>query len=140
MKPMISITLILLAVFMIISCDTPLNEYKPKNDDEKQIVALLETFVEARNSQDLKTIRSIFHDDGIYFKGMGGEIKASEIESTDPEWWTSFGKFGITDPEININGNEAQIAMNTTYGKARFQAFYVMVKEENKWLIKTVRQ
>ncbi len=140
MKRIIFINIILSSILLFSSCDTPLNEYQPKSEDEKQIVALLQTFVEARNSQDLKIIRSLFHDNGIYYKGMGGEIKASDIESTDPEWWTSFGKFGITDPEITINGNEAQISMNTIYGNGRFQAFYVLVKEDGKWLINTVRQ
>ena len=46
----------------------------------------------------------------------------------------------LPDPEITINGNEAQISMNTIYGNGRFQAFYVLVKEDGKWLINTVRQ
>ena len=50
----------LVAISLIIlfnSCDTPINEYKPKSDDEKRMIALLNTYVEARNKQDLKGIQ-----------------------------------------------------------------------------------
>ena len=54
MKKTFSIGLFLTAFLFFSSCDTPLNEYKPKSDDEKQIIALLNTYVDARNKKDLK--------------------------------------------------------------------------------------
>jgi hypothetical protein len=130
-----------LSLFLIFnSCDTPLTEYKPKNEDEKKIVETLQTFTDARNSVDLKVIRSTFHDEGIYYKGMGGELKASDIETADPEIWTRSGVFKITDPDIKINGEEALVSVNTWFGKGRFQAAFTMVKENGNWLIKAYRQ
>ena len=98
-------------IILFNSCDTPINEYKPKSDEEKQIIALLNTYVEARNKQDLKGMQATFTKDGIYYGGMGGEFKASEFSNTDPEFWTSYGELTLYDPKITINGNVAKIAL-----------------------------
>jgi hypothetical protein len=140
MKRILFATLVFSVFLVFNSCDTPLKEYKPKNDDEKQIVALLQRFTDARNNEDVIGIQSTFHDNGEYIAGNGVEFTKSQIATSDPKWWTSYGKFGITDPDIKINNNEAQVSMNTWFGKARFQAAYNLIKEDGKWLIKTVRQ
>jgi hypothetical protein len=72
---------------------------------------------------------------------MGGEIKASEIINSDPEWWTSYGKLRLYDPKITINGNVAKLALVALHGTAgRFEAVYTLVKENGNWLIKEVVQ
>jgi hypothetical protein len=43
MKKILLIGLFLNIALLFFSCDTPINEYKPKSDDEKQIIALLNT-------------------------------------------------------------------------------------------------
>jgi hypothetical protein len=140
MKRVIIINVILSSILLFNSCDTPLTDYKPKNEDEKQIVELLQKYTDTRNSVDVKGIRSTFHDDGIYYKGWGGELKASDIETSDPEIWTRAGKLKMTDPSIKIDGEEALVTVNTWYGKAKFQAAFTVVKENGNWLIKTFRQ
>ena len=140
MKKIIIVNVIISSIFLFNSCDTPLTEYQPKNENEKKIVETLKTFTDARNNVDLKVIRSTFHDEGIYYKGLGGELKASDIETADPEIWTRAGIFKITDPDIKINGEEALVIVNTWYGKAKFQAAFKMVEENGNWLIKTYRQ
>jgi hypothetical protein len=140
MKRVIIINVILSTILLFNSCDTPLTDYKPKNEDEKQIVELLQKYTDTRNSVDVKGIRSTFHDDGIYYKGWGGELKASDIETSDPEIWTRAGKLKMTDPSIKIDGEEALVTVNTWYGKAKFQAAFTVVKENGNWLIKTFRQ
>jgi hypothetical protein len=141
MKRILFISIALTIVLLFTSCDTPINEYKPKSDDEKQIIALLNTYVEARNKQDLKGMQATFTKDGIYYGGMGGEFKASEFSNTDPEFWTSYGELTLYDPKITINGNVAKIALVTLYGTAgRFEAAYTLVKKNGNWLIKKVVQ
>ena len=140
MKRILYINVILCSVLLFISCDTPLTEFKTKNEDEKQIVDLLQKYVDTRNGLDIKGIRSTFHDDGIYYKGMGGELKASDIESADPEIWSRGGELKMTDPDIKINGEEALVTVNTWYGNAKFQAAFTVVKENGHWLIKAFRQ
>ena len=141
MKKILLIGLSLNIVLLFISCDTPINEYKPKSDDEKQIIALLNTYVEARNKKDLQAMQATFTKDGIYYGGTGAVIKASEIPTSDPEWWAMYGNLKLYDPKITINGNEAKIALVTLYGTAgRFEAAYTLVKENGNWLIKKVVQ
>ena len=141
MKRALLIGFIISALLLFNSCDTPLNEYKPKSDDEKQIIALLNTYLDARNKKDLAGIQATFTKDGIYYGGMGGEFKASEFLNTDPEWWTSYGELRLYDPKITIVGNEAKISLVTLYGTAgRFEAAYTLVKENGNWLIKEVVQ
>ena len=134
----------LVAISLIIlfnSCDTPINEYKPKSDDEKQIIAILNTHVDARNKKDLKGMQATFTKDGIYYRGTGAVINASEIATSDPEWWKMYGDLRLYDPKISINGNEAKLTLVTLYGTAgRFQAAYTLEKENGNWLIKEVVQ
>ena len=140
MKRFIHIKLILCFILLFNSCDTPLTEYKPKNDDEKQIVDLLQRYTDARNNEDVIGIQSTFHDNGMYLSGSGPKYTKSELATTDPKWWTQMGKYKITDPDIKINGNDAQISMNTWYGKSRYQAAFTLVKDDGKWLIMKVVQ
>ena len=48
------------------SCDTTLSKYKPKNDDEKQIISLLNDYETARNTSDLNKLKETFHKDSVY--------------------------------------------------------------------------
>jgi hypothetical protein len=49
MKKILLIGLFLNIALLFFSCDTPINEYKPKSDDEKQIIALLTTLKQEIN-------------------------------------------------------------------------------------------
>jgi hypothetical protein len=49
MKRILFISIALTIVLLFTSCDTPINEYKPKSDDEKQIIALLTTLKQEIN-------------------------------------------------------------------------------------------
>ena len=88
MKRAIHVNSVLALILMFISCDTPLSEYNPKNDDEKQIVVLLQRYTDARNDEDVIGIQSTFHDKGIYLSGAGPKYTKSELATTDPMWWT----------------------------------------------------
>jgi hypothetical protein len=138
MKKILLIALSLNIVLLFISCDTPINEYKPKSDDEKQIIALLNTYVEARNSGNLKILRSTFHDNGIYISGRGREIKANKILDTKPEWWTSDGDVKLYEPKITINGNKASVMTTAKYGSFSTAHIYTLINENGNWLIMKV--
>ena len=154
MKRILFVSLVLSAFLLFNSCDTPLKKYNSKNEDEKQIIALLSEYETARNSSDLVKLKSTFHKDGTYIseappstfsshltRDWVGEIKASEIPNSDPEWWNCSGKFILTDPDIKIDGNEATITMNTKCGKSkRMYSKYALAKEDENWLIVKVVQ
>ena len=138
MKRIIFIWIVLSTVLLFISCETSINEYKAKSDDEKQIIAVLNTYVEARNSGNLKILRSTFHDNGIYISGRGREIKANEILDTKPEWWTSDGDVKLYEPKITINGNKASVMTTAKYGSFSTAHIYTLINENGNWLIMKV--
>ena len=125
-------------IILFNSCDTQLNEYKAKNENEKKIIAVLNTYLDARNSGNLKTLQSTFHENGIYISGRGREIKASEIVNTKPEWWTSDGEVKLYDPEITINGNKATVMTTAKYGTYKTAHIYSLINENDNWLIMKV--
>jgi hypothetical protein len=154
MKRILFVSSVLSAFILFNSCDTPLKEYNSKNGDEKQIIALLSEYETARNSSDLAKLQSTFHKDGTYIseappstfsshltRDWAGEINASDIQNSDPEWWNCSGKFVLSDPEIKISGNEALITMNTKCGKSkRMYSKYTLAKSDGNWLIMKVVQ
>jgi uncharacterized protein (TIGR02246 family) len=136
MKGAFLIGFIISALLFFNSCDTPLNDYKPKSEDEKQISALLNTYLEARNSGDLVKLQSTFHDDGVYISGRGGQFTKTQIAETKPEFWVSDGEVQLLNPEIKVNGNEATVMATAKYGTAfKTAAIYTLVKENGHWLI-----
>jgi len=138
MKKILLIALSLNIALLFFSCETSINEYKAKSDDEKQIVAVLNTYLNARNSGNLKNLQSTFHDKGIYISGRGREIEASEIVNTKPEWWTSDGEVSLYDPIITINGYKATVLTTAKYGSYKTAHIYTLVNENGNWLIMKV--
>jgi hypothetical protein len=108
MKRILLVFLTLFSFLIFNSCDTQINKYETKNEDEKKIIALLEEHCAARNSADLKKLQSTFHDGGIYISGDGGQFTKEKILETNPKDWLDH-KVELYNPEIKINGNEAQV-------------------------------
>ena len=138
MKSNIFIGLVLATSLLFFSCETSINEYKPKSDDEKEIIVVLNTYLDARNSGNLKILQSTFHDNGIYISGRGREIKANEILNTKPEWWTSDGEVSLYDPIITINGYKATVLTTAKYGSYKTAHIYTLINENGNWLIMKV--
>jgi hypothetical protein len=139
MKRIIFIGFLLSTVLLFISCETSINEYKPKNEKEKQIIALLNTFVDSCNNGDLKRLQDTFHDGGIYNSVRGGQVTKSEITQKDPEWFTVAGKIELKNPEFEINGNLATILVTARHGNHyKGASLFTLVKEDNQWLIMKV--
>ena len=116
MKRALFIGIIISALLLFNSCDTPLNEYKPKSDDEKQIIALLNTYADARNKGDLNRLQSAFQDNGVYISNDGIKVPKAEIVKTESEWWVSGGKFEVLNPEIKINSKDATALATEKHG------------------------
>ena len=139
MKRILLVYLTIFSFFIFNSCDTPLPEYKPKNEDEKQIVDLLQKYTDARNNEDGIGMQAAFHDDGKLIVGTGAEHTKDQIVKLAPELLKNYGKLAITNPDIKINGDKAQISMDAWFGKAKFQALYILAKEDGNWLILEAR-
>ena len=142
MKRLFIISFLLTVYIVLTACDTPLNEYKPKNDDEKQIVALLNDYQTARNSNDIEKLQSTFHDDGVYISRDGIEWSKSKMKETPEEWYKAkgsleeIGKVELYNTKISVDGDKAKVFTEANYGKVyKWAHNYTLVKENNDWLI-----
>jgi hypothetical protein len=113
-----------------------LEEYQPKNDNEKKITQLLRTYLDARNSGDLIRLQSTFHDRGVYYSGRGGKFTKSQIAETEPEWWVGDGKVDLVGLKFNIDGNQAIVFATAVYGSIYKTAHkFTLINENNNWFI-----
>ena len=136
MKRILLVFLTLFSFLIFNSCDTQINKYQAKNEDEKQMIALLQAHVDARNSGDLKSLQSLYHENGVYVSGDGVEVPKSEIVNTDPQNWVDAGKVKLLNPEIKTNGNEAEIFVKVKAGSHYTTArIFFLTKENDRWLI-----
>ena len=130
----------LTVILVLNSCDTPMSKYEPKNDDEKGIINLLTTHVEARNDGDTKTLASLFRDDGVIFYS-GNKWTKSQIANSDPANWSRFN-ISLFNLEINISDKEATVNTDLTakmgFDKWKLPITFTLAKEDNKWLISEV--
>jgi Domain of unknown function (DUF4440) len=127
---------ILSVVLLFNSCDTPLNEYKPKSDDEKQIIALLNAYLDARNNGDINRLASMFHEKGEYIAGIGATFTKKQIAESKPDWWIQFGTLKLLSPEFKINGNEATVNSTAKFGMAlKSPHICTLIKENGNWCI-----
>ena len=140
MKRILFVLLTLPIFYVISSCDTHINKYETKNEDEKQIIALLDEHCAARNSADLKKLHSTFHDNGVYISGDGGQFTKEKILEMNPKDWLDH-KVELYNPEIKINENKAQVVTLSKYfsGTYKVTQYYDLVNENNQWLIMKVR-
>ena len=130
-------SLVLTVFLLFTSCDTPLSKYAPKNDDEKSILKLLKTHVDARNKGDINTIASSFHDNGVITYESVKYTK-SQIAGSDPEMWSRYN-IALFNTEINIHDKEATVntVIKAKIGIDRFRVpvSFTLAKEDDKWLI-----
>jgi hypothetical protein len=134
------ISLALSTLLLFNSCDSSIEKYNPTNDNEKEIISLLNTYCDARNSANLKKLQSIFHDDGVYISGDGGQFTKEKILETNPKDWLDH-KVELYNPEIKINGNKAQVITLAKYfsGTYKVTQYFDLVNDNNQWLIMKVR-
>ena len=117
MKKSLFVSGVIFLIFLIFSCSTPIEEYKSKNDDGKEITDLLIRYTEAVNTGDSEKIVTLFHENGVYV-ALAGSITLTRDKMSEwkPEDWQAYGIRKIYDPEITINGNEAKVMAKVKYG------------------------
>ena len=130
----------LAAILLLTSCDSSLQDYKPKNDAEKSIKDLLVTYVEARNNGDVDTIMSLLHENCQYAAGTGGTFTKSQLADKNPDWWVEWGKIKLLNSEFKINDNVATVSSTGKWG-VHFKNPHVctLVNEDGKWLITKIK-
>ena len=143
MKRILLVFLTLSFLLIFNSCDTPINKYTSKNEDEKQILALLNDYQISRNSNDMEKLRSTFHEDGVYISKDGIEWTKSKLQEQPEEWYKGqgsleeMGNIQMYNPQIKISGNNAKVNTLAKYGKVYTEAhIFTFVEENDKWFIK----
>ena len=125
-----------LAVFLVFnSCDPPLSKYEPKNDDERSVLKLLNSYVDSRNNGEMDKLASLFHEDGKYISNRGAIFTKTQIAESKPDFWTSAGAFKLLNSEFIIDGNQATVKSTGKYG-VHYKNPHVctLVKEDGQWL------
>jgi hypothetical protein len=136
MKRAFLIEFIISALLLFNSCDIPMNDYQPKSEDEKQIIVLLNTYLDARNKGDLNRLQSTFQDNGVYISNDGIKVPKAEIVKTESEWWVRAGKVDLLNPEIEIDSKDATVLATEKHGTHyKTAGLYTLVKENGNWLI-----
>ena len=128
------------SLFALCSCDTPMSKYVTLNENEKDIIETLDAYLEARNSNDVQKLSTLFDNDGEYIAGDGTTLKGREsIAKSDPTWWTQYGKQKIFSPQFHIEESKATASVIGKWGLGhrRPQSFY-LIKSDGKWLISKV--
>lgn len=136
MKRALLISLALSTLLLFNSCDSSIEKYNPKNEDEKEIIDLLTRYTEAINKGDSEQILTLFHENGVYVaSNMSNPLSREKMAEWKPEDWLSHGQRKLYNPEITINGNEAKVIAKVIYGNTSYTNIYTLVKENNEWLI-----
>ena len=133
--------LILFATLLFLSsCDTSINKYAPINDTEKEIIEVLNAYLESRNSNDVKRLSNLFADDGEYIAGDGNIIKGKDgIAQSDPNWWTYYGKQKLFNLEFNIEERKATVLTTGKWAlNIKYPQIFYLIKNDGKWLFSKI--
>jgi len=119
------------------SSGTRLQDYEPKNEQEKEIKIVLVDFAKARNDYDVQKMVTYLSEDAkigfldrrIFSKSdFASTFKASDLES--------WGKYDLFNPEIKINDNFAEVKMYFKESLLNTGVFrFKMNRQNSRWMI-----
>jgi hypothetical protein len=136
MKRTTFIFILSFSFLLVCSCSTPIEEYKAKNDDEKDIIDLLKRYTKIINTGNTEQILTLFHENGVYVTGRGNvPLSREKMSKWKQEDWLSDGLRSLYNPEINIDGNEAAVMVQAKFGNYKTYKIFTLVKENDEWLI-----
>lgn len=122
-------------IFILSACGTPIDDYNPKNEKEKEIKSLLVQFAEYRNNYDVNNMASCLADNCIINYYGGSLTKASFVARMKRSDLESMGKFKFTDPKFNIVDEIAQVSISFRQGLTVFTVNFKMIRENSGWKI-----
>ena len=135
MNQFINWGLAILIVFLLSACGTPLNDYHPKNEEEKEIKTLLVQFTENRNNYDVNNMASCLADNCSIDYFDRSLTKASFVSGMKRSDLESRGKFKYTNPKFNIADKSAQVSIDFNQGIISYAVYFKMVRENSGWKI-----
>ena len=96
--------MIFLTFFIITSCsDVSLKEYISKNQEEREIIALLIQYQEAKNRSDIEQFLSLLHEQGRY-SFFDLKVSKDALKKMLPESWAKLESGEALNDLINHEG------------------------------------
>ena len=137
------------AVLLLFSCsDSTLEGYKPKNQNEVDIITLLKKYKRAIDNDDKNQFLSCFHNDCKFYISTGGSIDKDGLSKKLSEWLRKWNTVDISNIKIDLKDNSAKVKAkekinfhgHETLGLNKMGVtYYELVREKNEWLILQLR-
>jgi len=127
--------LILMSMYFVCGCGPNLQDYEPKNEQEKEIKGLLVEFGKARNGFNVPGIVSLMTDDcKIYITGR--ELSKSEFAQWTTKDLEAYGQWKLTNPEIRVTDDVATAKLRCIQSFFVSQVYsFKMIRQNNRWMI-----
>ena len=139
MKRTLYLSSILSVIMLLISCGTPLEQYQPKNETEKNLTEVLLRHANARVSGDTEKILEGFQDNCQVSLRPNVMLSKQQLKELNADDWTYDGKVDFSDPKFDIEGDKAIVNLKINIGVAgNRNSHYTLVKENDEWLISSV--
>lgn len=153
----ISRSVFLIIIIMVVSscCDAPIEEYKPKNQDEREILSLLTQYQDAKSHFDIERYLSSLHDKGLFTFQCGRMVEKAVLEEELPAFWVDiqsgnaavfpivhecingdyFKSGELNNLQLEVNHEKAEATVLFTKGVCRVALYFSMLRENDRWLI-----
>ena len=132
-----------------------LSEYPPETRAEKEIIAVIGQYWDAKREQNLDRLMACLHDQGQYNFECRQMVSKPKLKASLPEFWQRLQSGGrlafpmtheclngdylpsaeLTDPKISVNGNIAQARVYYTSMIYKRRCYFSLLKENGTWLI-----
>ena len=135
MKKIIITMAILIFLFIPFSCGTPVSEYEPKNQAEKEIKALLIEYLNCWNKQDLDGLLALFHDDAkLRFPDSSNYITKRQSGEIYPDHFERYPTVEFSNAKMEVAENKALVNCKVNACGVKLKGTYDLVKENDRWL------
>jgi hypothetical protein len=135
MKKIIITMAFFIFLFISFSCGTPVSEYEPKNQAEKEIKALLIEYLNCRNKHDLDGLLALFHDDvKLKFALFSNYVTKGQLREIFPDHFESFPTVEFTNAKMEVAENKALVNCKVNVSGAKLKGIFDLVKENDRWL------
>jgi len=144
-----------LPLWLMSCCDAPLEQYTPRNSDEKQILAVLVQYQDAKNRLDLGSLLPLLDEKGEFTFQCGMMVSKARLEAMLPAFWAELksgntaviplvhecinGDYYTTgrlnNLGIAIHDDQARATVLFTKGVCRVMFYVTMRRAGAGWLI-----
>ena len=116
MKSIRWISALCAVIFLIAACgDASLEGYKPKDQAEADIKALLVKYKTAIDNDDMVKLLSCFHENCKFMNPTGKMITKKEQSKELPHWLHKWDQVDISKVQIELNENSASVTVKEKF-------------------------